>query len=203
MLSFPMPGISLALDLPYRAGDTQALVDALNERVIAAGGRIYLTKDALTRPEHFARDGAAPRALERGAPQVGSGAADLRSAHRAAPAGPRAVKAALFGATRGMGRAVARVLAARGERLFLLGRDPEALARSARDLEVRGAHAPVGSAHCDLLDPSGFDARLDAADRALDGFDTAIVTAGLFATQDAPRNRRAHAPRPARRRLRT
>jgi decaprenylphospho-beta-D-ribofuranose 2-oxidase len=53
-LSFPMPGMSLALDLPYRPGHTQALVDALNELVIDAGGRIYLTKDALTRREHFA-----------------------------------------------------------------------------------------------------------------------------------------------------
>jgi short-subunit dehydrogenase len=83
-----------------------------------------------------------------------------------------------------MGRAVARVLAARGERMFLLGRDPETLARSARDLEVRGARVPVASAHCDLLDPSGFEVGLEAADRALDGFDTAILSAGLFATQE-------------------
>lgn len=54
-LSFPMPGMSLALDLPYRPGRTEALVDALNELVIEAGGRIYLTKDALTRREHFVR----------------------------------------------------------------------------------------------------------------------------------------------------
>jgi decaprenylphospho-beta-D-ribofuranose 2-oxidase len=53
-LSFPMPGMSLALDLPYRAGHTESLVDALNELVIEAGGRIYLTKDALTRREDFA-----------------------------------------------------------------------------------------------------------------------------------------------------
>jgi len=94
------------------------------------------------------------------------------------------VKAVLLGATRGMGRAVARVLAARGERLFLLGRNREALARSARDLEIRGAHAPVASALCDLLEPSGFGAALDAADRALDGFNAAILSAGLFAPQD-------------------
>jgi short-subunit dehydrogenase len=94
------------------------------------------------------------------------------------------VKAVLLGATRGMGRAVARVLAARGERLFLLGRDPEQLARSAHDLEARGARAPVGTAHCDLLDPLGFDAALEAADRALDGFNTAILSASLFAPQD-------------------
>jgi decaprenylphospho-beta-D-ribofuranose 2-oxidase len=53
MLSFPKPGISVALDLPMRAARTQALVDALNQIVIEAGGRMYLTKDALTRPEHL------------------------------------------------------------------------------------------------------------------------------------------------------
>ncbi len=52
LLSFPKPGISIALDIPVR-DDTQALVDALNELVIAEGGRVYLTKDQFTRPEHF------------------------------------------------------------------------------------------------------------------------------------------------------
>jgi decaprenylphospho-beta-D-erythro-pentofuranosid-2-ulose 2-reductase len=114
---------------------------------------------------------------------VGSRAHALERARAAAP-GPRVLKAVLFGATRGMGRAVARLLAARGERLFLLGRDASELARSARDLEVRGAPEPVGTAGCDLLDPAGFEAALDAADRALDGFNAAILSAGLFAPQD-------------------
>jgi FAD/FMN-containing dehydrogenase len=52
LLSFPMKGISIALDIAVR-DDTQALVDALNERVIDLGGRIYLAKDTFTRPEHF------------------------------------------------------------------------------------------------------------------------------------------------------
>jgi decaprenylphospho-beta-D-ribofuranose 2-oxidase len=52
LLSFPKRGISIACDIPIR-DDTQALVDALNERVIAEGGRVYLAKDAFTRPEHF------------------------------------------------------------------------------------------------------------------------------------------------------
>lgn len=53
MLSFPRPGISFALDFPMQPGRTQRLVDALNEFVIAAGGRVYLAKDALTRAEHY------------------------------------------------------------------------------------------------------------------------------------------------------
>jgi short-subunit dehydrogenase len=94
------------------------------------------------------------------------------------------VKAVLLGATRGMGRALAQELARRGERLFLLGRDAEELTKSGRDLEIRGAPAPVAHAACDLLDASGFAAALDAAEVALEGFDTVVVTAGLFASQE-------------------
>ncbi len=90
----------------------------------------------------------------------------------------------MLGATRGMGRSLARKLAARGERIFLLGRTAESLRCSAADLEARGAPAPVGSAHCDLLEPDGFEAALEAADRALGGFDTAVLSAGLYGTQD-------------------
>ena len=52
LLSFPKAGTSIALDLSIR-DHTQALVDALNELVIAEGGRVYLAKDALTRGEHY------------------------------------------------------------------------------------------------------------------------------------------------------
>jgi FAD/FMN-containing dehydrogenase len=51
-LSFPRPGITLALDIAVR-DDTQDLVDALNEQVLQEGGRIYLAKDSFTRREHF------------------------------------------------------------------------------------------------------------------------------------------------------
>jgi len=51
-LSFPMPGISIALDIPYD-GATQGLVDRMNRFVIEQGGRVYLAKDALTRADDF------------------------------------------------------------------------------------------------------------------------------------------------------
>ncbi|WP_394848651.1 FAD-binding oxidoreductase [Pendulispora brunnea] len=53
LLSFPLEGTSIAIDMAISA-DTQRIVDRLNEFVIAAGGRIYLTKDGFTRAEHFA-----------------------------------------------------------------------------------------------------------------------------------------------------
>jgi FAD/FMN-containing dehydrogenase len=52
VLSFPRKGISIAVDIPVTAR-TQGLVDALNQLVLAEGGRIYLAKDAFTRPEDF------------------------------------------------------------------------------------------------------------------------------------------------------
>jgi len=53
MLSFPKPGISIAVDFPVHPTRTQLLVDRLNELVINEGGRIYLAKDTFTRREHF------------------------------------------------------------------------------------------------------------------------------------------------------
>jgi decaprenylphospho-beta-D-ribofuranose 2-oxidase len=52
VLSFPLEGTSIAVDMPVTA-DTQRIVDGLNEFLIPTGGRIYLTKDRFTRPEHF------------------------------------------------------------------------------------------------------------------------------------------------------
>jgi NAD(P)-dependent dehydrogenase (short-subunit alcohol dehydrogenase family) len=96
------------------------------------------------------------------------------------------MKAVILGATKGMGRSMARRLAARGAELFLLGRNAEDLARSARDLETRAGRAAgsIGVGPCDLERPEEFGPALDAADAALSGFDCVVVTAGLFATQD-------------------
>src|SRR5438045_9315054 len=77
-------------------------------------------------------------------------------------------RVALLGGSKGMGRALARVMAARGDAICLLGRDAAELERSVLDLKARGA-AAASSAHCDLDDPAGFAGALDQASRSLNG----------------------------------
>ncbi len=93
------------------------------------------------------------------------------------------MKVVILGATKGMGRALARALAGRNAEIALLGRDLEDLQRSAADLEAHGTRR-VAVAYCDLSDPSTFGAALDSAQEAMGHFDTVVVTAGLFGTQE-------------------
>lgn len=94
------------------------------------------------------------------------------------------MRVAFLGATKGMGRALARRMAERGDTLCLLGRHPSDLERSAVDLRIRGALNPVAHARCDLEDPTTFDAAIEAAREAMGDLDTVVVTAGLFARQE-------------------
>lgn len=53
LLSFPFPGLTLALDLPNRGDATRELLDRLDEIVSRVGGRLYPAKDARMSPELF------------------------------------------------------------------------------------------------------------------------------------------------------
>ena len=93
-------------------------------------------------------------------------------------------RVAFLGATRGIGRALARELAMRGDELYLWGRDLEDLARTASDLAVRSGRAePFPIAHLDLSRPAGFQPAVAAALETLGGLDLAVITAADFAPQ--------------------
>ncbi|WP_299532535.1 FAD-binding oxidoreductase [uncultured Streptomyces sp.] len=53
-LSFPLPGWSLSVELPARAPGLAGLLDALDDEVAAAGGRVALCDDARVRPATLA-----------------------------------------------------------------------------------------------------------------------------------------------------
>ncbi len=53
LLSFPRPGLTLALDFPNRGDKTRQLMDKLDQTVMNAGGALYPAKDARMSAELF------------------------------------------------------------------------------------------------------------------------------------------------------
>jgi FAD/FMN-containing dehydrogenase len=53
MLSFPRPGVTLALDFAFNGDKTLGLLSDLDELVMQSGGRVYPAKDARMSAKHF------------------------------------------------------------------------------------------------------------------------------------------------------
>jgi hypothetical protein len=53
LLSFPRPGLTLAVDFPLRGPSTLALLETLDAMVREAGGAVYPAKDARMSPRSF------------------------------------------------------------------------------------------------------------------------------------------------------
>ncbi|GAA1822262.1 SDR family oxidoreductase [Planosporangium flavigriseum] len=95
------------------------------------------------------------------------------------------------GAARGIGEHTARVAAARGARVALVGLEPERLAAVARDLNAgardlnagAGASADAGDRHvwyeCDVTDQASLEQAVRGTVEALGGIDAVVANAGV------------------------
>lgn len=90
----------------------------------------------------------------------------------------------IIGATSAIAEATARLWAARGEALFLVGRNTARLDAIAADLRVRGA-ASVGCFAMDACDTPAHAAMLEAAESAMGGLDIALIAHGSLPDQKA------------------
>ena len=93
-------------------------------------------------------------------------------------------KVLIVGATSAIAEAVARLLAAQGDLLYLVGRRAEALEAIAADLRVRGA-ARVQTEAMDANTIERHASLLDHADVALGGLDTVLIAHGTLSDQAA------------------
>ena len=93
-------------------------------------------------------------------------------------------KVLIVGATSAIAQATARLLAARGDRLFLAARNPERLEVVRQDLVVRGA----GSVDVMVLDANErtrHAALLAAAEQAMGGLEIVLIAHGVLSDQKA------------------
>lgn len=93
-------------------------------------------------------------------------------------------KILIIGAASAIAEAAARQWAARGDALFLVGRNGQKLDDIAADLVVRGA-VRVGTFAMDASDVASHASMLDAAVTALGGLDVALIAHGTLPDQKA------------------
>ncbi len=90
----------------------------------------------------------------------------------------------IMGATSAMAEAAARILVARGDALYLAGRNAARVKAIADDLGVRGGR-PVGFEAADANDLARHAGLLDRAEAAMGGLDTVLVAHGTLPDQAA------------------
>ena len=93
-------------------------------------------------------------------------------------------KILVIGATSAIAEHCARLWAARGDAVFLVGRNNERLQTIVADLKVRGA-AQAHSYCMDLNSMDGHAAMLDAAEAAMGGVDNVLIAHGTLSNQKA------------------
>lgn len=202
LLSFPMPGTTLAVDLPNTGPATLALLSRLDAIVAEANGRLYAAKEARV-PAALFRQGYPE--LDRFAALVDPACtSDLWRRVSAPAARTPAMTAAtlpvattnahrviVLGATSAIAEATCRLYAAEGAHLLLVARDGDKLDPVARDLGLRGAPR----VETEILDLATADAastfpRLAAR---LGGVDTVLLAYGTLGEQGRAEQDLAHA----------
>ena len=93
-------------------------------------------------------------------------------------------KILIVGATSAIAEATARILAERGDALYLVARKQLRLSAIAADLAVRGSPR-VGSEVLDANDLAGHEAMLERAGTFLGGYDTVLIAHGTLSDQKA------------------
>ena len=93
-------------------------------------------------------------------------------------------KILIIGATSAIAEATARVLAGRGDALYLVARNGTRLAAIASDLSVRGSPR-VGTEVLDANDVSAHEAMLKRAETFLGDYDTVLIAHGTLSDQKA------------------
>jgi decaprenylphospho-beta-D-erythro-pentofuranosid-2-ulose 2-reductase len=93
-------------------------------------------------------------------------------------------KVLIIGATSAIAEAVARILASRGDKLFLIGRRAESLNSIAADLRVRGSPA-VHVEAMDAADLAAQEPAISRAEESLGGLDTVLIAYGTLSDQAA------------------
>jgi decaprenylphospho-beta-D-erythro-pentofuranosid-2-ulose 2-reductase len=90
----------------------------------------------------------------------------------------------IVGATSAIAEATARILAQRGDALYLVARNANQLETIASDLQVRGA-SKVGKEIMDANDLAAHELMLARAEQTLDGLDTVLIAHGTLSDQAA------------------